>query len=389
MEALVDLRKHLHAHPEIAYKEVETAKTLKTHLIAAGYAEEQFVNCAITGFYVDIIGTAPPIDHPLCIALRTDLDALKMDETNPTLPYRSVNDGAAHACGHDGHMASLIGTAISIKQQENLIPSNCKVRLLFQPAEEGENGAVKMINDGCLEGVDEIYGVHNMPNMSLGQFYCPDTCIMAAFTSMKIHVRGRGAHGATPEKAQDVILATANILISLATITSRAISCHKSAVFTICKVEAGTAVNVMPDSATLGGTLRTFDPETKEVIIQRIRTVIANTAAAFDCTAELEFLLEAPETLNHRENAELVREAVAECFGFTHVLVDNPCPASEDFSYYLKKIPGAFIFAYSGNDGALHFSNYNFEDKLIPYIGRLYMRILSKRFRVGLEFTPN
>mmetsp|Transcript_13265 Transcript_13265/g.24873 ORF Transcript_13265/g.24873 Transcript_13265/m.24873 type:complete len:387 (+) Transcript_13265:883-2043(+) len=386
MESLEELRHHLHKHPETAYKEFETAKTLKAYLVNAGYSEEQFVNVAISGFYVDVVGTGAPSDSPRCIALRTDMDALKMDETNPTLPYVSVNHGAAHACGHDGHMASLIGTAIRIKQQEHLIPSNSRVRLLFQPAEEGENGAVKMIEDGCLNGVDEIYGVHNMPYQTLGDFYCPDETIMASFTSMTIRIRGRGAHGAYPEKAQDVVLAMANMLTSLATITGRAISCHESAVFTLCKIEAGSASNVMPDLASMTGTLRTFKAEVKEVILGRINTIITSIAAAFEVTAELEILRSSPATVNSKEHAGYVREAVADCFGQDHVINDVPSSASEDYAYYLKEVPGAFIFAYSGSPGALHVSNYNFEDKLIPYIGKVYMRILSKRLGVELSF---
>jgi hippurate hydrolase len=387
MEALVQLRHHLHQHPETAYLEFETAKTLKAALVNAGFQADQFVDCAISGFYVDIIGTGAESAHALCIALRTDMDALKMQEANTDLPYCSVNDGAAHMCGHDGHMASLIGAAINIKQQQSAIPSNCRVRLLFQPAEEGALGAVKMVEAGCLEGVDEVYGVHNMPNQSLGQVYCPDGPIMAAFLVLNITIKGRGGHGAYPEKCQDVVLAMSQTLSALATLTSRSISCHESAVFTICKVVAGSAINVMPSEATLAGTLRSYSTAVKETLLGRIRTVITSIAAAYDCTAELEILCDCPPTINHKAQAEFVREAAAETFGSDLVISDFPSSASEDFAYYLLEKPGAFIFVYSGQPKVLHSTDYNFSDELIPCIGRLYISILSKRFGVKLSYN--
>jgi hippurate hydrolase len=386
MESLVQLRQFLHQHPEVGYNEFETRRTLQTTLLQAGFCEHQFFNCAVSGFYVDVVGSGPDAAVAQCIALRTDLDALEMTEANEGLSYRSMNDGAAHMCGHDGHMASLIGAAIRLKQQEALIPSNCRVRLLFQPAEEIERGAEQMIEAGCLDGVDEVYGVHNMPHMTLGQFFCPDGPMLAAFLALTITIRGRGGHGAYPEKCQDVMLAMAQMLPALAAVTGRAISCHESAVFTICQVAAGSAINVMPSEAVLSGTLRTFYPTVKETVLGRIRAIVASVSAAFDCTAEIDILSDSPATVNHLAQAAFVRETIAECFGPEHVIVDTLDSGSEDFAFYTMKKPGAFVFVYSGKDDVMHSPDYDFTDELIPYICKLYLHILSRKFGVDLTY---
>jgi hippurate hydrolase len=283
-------------------------------------------------------------------------------------------------------MASLVGAAISIKRQQSDIPSNCRVRLLFQPAEECAGGALKMIAAGCLEGIDEVYGAHNYPLMSLGQFFCPDGVILAALVTVNITIRGRGGHGAYPEKCQDVVLAMSQILSALSSITARSISCHESAVLTICKVVAGSAINVMPSEATLGGTLRAYSPAVTETILGRIKTVVESIAAAYDCTAEV-VLSDGIATINHKAQAEYVREAVVETLGADHVVDEVPSSASEDFAYFLRERPGAFFFAHSGMPSIPHTPSFDFTDELIPYIGGLFVGILSKRFGVKLSFN--
>lgn len=387
MEALVQLRQHLHRHPESAFEEYETAKLLKDNLRAFGYLETQFVDCAAPGFYVDLQGSGEPAAEPRCIALRTELDALKMSEENYDLEYRSVNPNAAHMCGHEGHATALIGVAKELIDQLSLIPSNCKVRLLFQPAEEIFSGARKMIAEGCLEGVDEIYACHNMYGMSLGQLACIGGVCMASIQHIKITVKGKGGHGANPEMCTDVVLTACEIVSSLANVTSRAISCHDEAVLTICKVDAGSAPNVMPDEAVLEGTIRTFDLKVLETIKARVYTIVTSISAANDCIGQVEYVNDCPPTINHVAQAQIVRKVWAKEAGEDSVLVFPAVPGSEDFSYYLQEIPGAMFALFSGEFRMLHSANFNFSDALLPYFIRAFLAILSDRFGTDIKLA--
>mmetsp|Transcript_29301 Transcript_29301/g.52449 ORF Transcript_29301/g.52449 Transcript_29301/m.52449 type:complete len:388 (+) Transcript_29301:65-1228(+) len=384
MEALVQLRHHIHKNPETAFQEFETAKVLKAYLVEAGYSEDLFVECANPGFYIDLQGTGEPIGEPKVVALRADMDALKMSEDSD-LPYKSVNPKAAHMCGHDGHVTALVGVGRAIKLQQSLIPSNCKVRLFFQPAEEEVNGAKKMIEEGILEGVDEVYGCHNTPGKSLGILVCPDTTAAASAHFLTIRVKGRGGHGAFPERCQDVVLTACQITQALATITGRAISCHEAAVLTVCKITAGSAPNVFPNEAVLEGSLRTYSPEVLETVMKRIHTIVHSVAAASDCTAEIEFPFDCPPTVNHKENAEIVRRAYAKEVGPEFVIDSLPAPGSEDFAFYLQHRPGAMFGLYSGKPGFLHTSRFNFDDESLPFIIRAFLSILSDRFGTQLS----
>jgi hippurate hydrolase len=209
---------------------------------------------------------------------------------------------------------------------------------------------------------------------------------MAAYLGLNITIKGRGGHGAYPEKCQDVVLAMSQTLSALATLTGRSISCHEAAVFTICKVVVGSAINVMPSEATLAGTLRSYSTAVKETLLGCIRTVTTSIAAGYECTAELEILYDCPATVSHKAQAEFVREAASETFGSDLVISDIPSSASEDFAYYLLERPGVFIFVYSGLLKALHSPDYNFSDELIPCFGRLYIGLVSKRFGVKLSY---
>lgn len=191
-------RQWIHQHPETAYKEYETGSYIRDFLVARGVKKEDFRTFAETGLTIDIKGTGSESATGKVIAIRADMDALPMDEANPDLEYRSVNGMAAHMCGHDGHMACNTALGWFLLTRREQLPSNCTVRLLYQPAEEGPGGAKRMIDEGALEGVDEVYGLHNTPLLDLGQIFCPDHAIMSHPSFFTIKVKGKGGHGAYP-----------------------------------------------------------------------------------------------------------------------------------------------------------------------------------------------
>jgi hippurate hydrolase len=217
---------------------------------------------ANTGLQVELMGTGAAAPSPKLIALRADMDGLRMEESNMFLPYKSRNPGRAHMCGHDGHMASLVAAAALISSRRHLLPSNRGVRLLFQPAEEGPGGALPMMKEGCLEGVAEVYGVHNWPSIPLGTIHVRPGPVMARVSTWAILVKGRGSHASQPQQALDAISCGAAIVAGVNSIVSRSLSCHAKAVVSVTQFHAGDAVNVLPDTAKLEGTIRDFDEET-------------------------------------------------------------------------------------------------------------------------------
>lgn len=385
METLIQLRQHLHQHPETSFNEFETAKSLKATLTTFGFEAHQFIECAAPGFYLDVQGTGQPTAEPRCIALRADMDALPMLEENEGLPYKSVNPTAAHMCGHDGHCAALVGVAKALLLQVNQIPSNCKVRLLFQPAEEDGQGAQKMIAEGVLDGVNEIYACHNFPGNTLGQLQCPEGPAASSSQWLQITVSGKGGHGAEPEKCNDVVLTACQIVPALTSIPSRAISCHDAAVLTICQFNSGSAANVLPTEAVLKGSIRTYSVEVLETIKARIKAIVTSIAQANGCSSTVEYLSDCPPTINHAAYAKIVKKVWGKEAGEESVIEGFPSPGSEDFSYYLQKVPGAMFGAFSGQPGWLHTSHYNFSDELLPYIIRAFLGIVSDRLSTELS----
>ena len=233
LDRLVLFRRDVHQNAEIAFKEFETSKKIKDHLISYGIEESNIKPCAGTGLVVDIIGTGESTTDGInTVALRADMDALPIPENNPTLPYKTTTP-FAHMCGHDGHMATLLGAAEVMIKNRHKIPKDKRVRLLFQPAEEGPGGALPMIKEGCLEGVDEVYGYHNIPNFDEGDVRVIDGPIMAEVTVVKIKVIGKGGHGSVPHMLNDVISAATAIHTALHTVKSRCIDSKEHFIFTL------------------------------------------------------------------------------------------------------------------------------------------------------------
>ena len=399
---LVGLRRAIHMRPEGGFKEVGTRAAIRHALVTrAGIPVEvldahppmgaphhaygyESSGCTTTGMIVDITGTGPAVSdsEKRTIMMRADMDGLQMTEENASLPYRSRLPGFAHMCGHDGHVAALVGAAVLLNSPavRRCIPSNSAVRLLFQPAEETPGGAEPMIKDGALENVDEVYGWHNWPTAPVGTMMITDGTIMAHDADFKIVVKGRGGHGSAPDACIDPVPCGAAIVMALQTIVSRRLHSATNAVVSVtsaslsrslCVVSqcteielsslpaclltwlwlcvitvfhAGEATNVIPDSAELGGTIRDLNPEIFSTICKAMEQIVASTAAAYGCESTVSIEGGFAETTNPPSGVALVRKlAVEEPKAMTLSEEGLPLMGTEDFGYYLKQRPGCFF----------------------------------------------
>ena len=361
---MTEWRRHLHAHPELGYEEDATASFI------AGKLREFQVDEVVTGLgktgVVAVIRGQRPGNRS--IGLRADIDALPIEELSGK-PYASANPGKMHACGHDGHTAMLLGAARHLAQTRDFAGD---VVLIFQPAEEGGAGARRMIEEGLFERfpVEVVYGLHNWPEMPLGSFTMHDGPAMAATDEIRIEIEGRGCHAAMPHTGLDPITAAAHLVSALQTIIARETDPMDQAVLSITAINAGSAFNVVPDKATLKGTVRTFKPETRRRIVARIRAMVQATADGFGLSAELHHREGYPPTVNHKEQATFGAKVAAAIVGPENVQQDAPpSMGGEDFSYMLEKVPGAYIWLGIGGakDGRiLHNARYDFNDEALP-----------------------
>jgi hippurate hydrolase len=371
MDATTTFRRALHTHPELTWQEEETAAAVRAGLESAGLAWRA---CAGTG----TLATLAPGAAGRHIALRADLDALPITEASGR-QWSSANPGCMHACGHDGHTATLMAAAFWLKQHEEQLPG--PVTLLFQPAEEGGHGAKKMIEDGALKGIDAIYGWHNWPAIPFGQALCPDGAVMAGNGTFEIFLKGQGGHASQPEACRDPVLAASAITLALQQIVARRLAPQHAAVVSLTSIEAPSGPTVIPDTAKMGGSIRLAQSEDREIINALIEEVAVNTAAAYGVTAEVRLQPRYDATVNHASEAALMREALSAELGVDWHATNTPAPimASEDFSYYLKEIPGAFALIGAddgkGHDIPCHSPRYDFNDSLIPIVTRLYARL--------------
>lgn len=371
VEAATTLRRELHQYPELPWAEHQTAQRLRQQLDALNIPWRV---CADTG----TVATLNPQARGRHVALRADIDALPINEDSGAR-WSSRHSGCMHACGHDGHAATLIGTARWLKQHEDALPG--PVTLLFQPAEEGGHGAKKMIEDGALNGVDAIFGWHNWPAIPLGHAVCPDGPVMSANGTFRITVIGQGGHASQPELCRDPVLAAAAITLALQQIVSRRIAPQKAAVVSLTSIDAVSGDTVIPNRALLGGSIRLSDSTLREPLEQAISEIVEHTATAYGVRAEVEHIRRYDATINHADCAGQYRTALAAEFGtaWEHQATDLPIMASEDFSYYLQHIPGAFALVGSatGTQTAwpCHSPHYDFNDALIAPMIRIYSRL--------------
>ncbi len=331
---IIDNRRYFHKYPELSFEEYNTSKTIEKKLLDMNIDIKSGI--AKTG----LIGSIKGKKKGKTIALRADMDALPIQETS-NISYKSVNKGVMHACGHDGHIAMLLGAAKVINDQKNKM--NGTVKLIFQPAEEGLAGAKHMIDEGALDGVDEIYGIHLWNYQKVGEIGVKDGPIMAAADIFEIQITGKGGHGATPHGTVDAIVVASQLINSLQTIVSRNTNPIESTVITIGMINGGYNFNVIADRVILKGTTRAYTSKNRNLIKSRMKEMIAGTEKMFGAKIKLNYKNGYPPTINDKKCSENVLNAVSKVINkksFEPYL----SMGGEDFSYYLEKIPGCFFF---------------------------------------------
>ena len=355
---LVALRRDLHQNPELAWAERRTAARVAAFLEGAGLE----VRTAVAG--TGVLATARGAGRRT-VLLRVDMDGLPIQEQGDA-PYASRVPGVMHACGHDGHTA--MGAA-AVRVLAGRRPGGT-VRVLFQPAEEGEGGAQAMIAEGALEGVDVVLGIHLWNELPVGTIGVKAGPLMAAVDRLRLVVRGRGGHGGHPHRAADPVVAAAHVVVALQTIVAREVSPLESAVVTLGAIHGGQAFNVIPDAVTLTGTVRTFDPEIRRAMPERIRRIAAGVAEALQCEAEVEVRPGNPPVVNDAAVAALARRAAARVVGDERVVEPEPTMGGEDMAVYFERVPGCFVFVGSANaarglDQPHHSPRFDFDEEAL------------------------
>jgi amidohydrolase len=373
-------RRELHRHPGTMYEESFACSFVSQRLKEWGIAHETGI--ATTGVVATIEGRTT--DGPV-VAFRADMDALDIPEETD-VPWKSVTPGKMHGCGHDGHMATVLALGKYLQETKDF---DGTVRLVFQPAEEGGRGAVRMLEEGLLERFpfDEIYGFHNWPYGELGEFSICTGYMMAACDFFEIRLTGRGGHAAIPQACDDVILAGAQMVSALQALVSRETDPLEAAVLSVTNFQAGDgACNVMPEGAMLRGTVRTFGPAVRDRIERRMAEVIRHTAEMFHVQQEFEYNRITDAVFNHDEGTRTCRESVTRLLGAESVKNVRPVMVGEDFGSFLEQRPGAFIFAGQGageKDAAqrqgLHTPRYDFNDDLIALAVEYFAEIAETR----------
>ena len=369
---MVTWRHHLHKHPELSFKEVMTsdyiASVLESHNI------EMHRGLAVTGIVATIHGT----EKGKAIGLRADMDALPIQEKNE-FSHKSVHDGKMHACGHDGHSTMLLGAAVYLKENNDFAGT---VHFIFQPAEEGGGGGRVMVEEGIFEmfPCDAVYGMHNWPGLAEGKFAVHDTAVMAANETLKITIKGKGGHAAMPDQCIDPIVIGAQVITAIQSIVSRSVAPLDSAVVSVTMVDAGFVSNVIPNEMNLTGSLRYFKSEVGDKVKERIKSIAQGICESMGANVEFSSEPNYPATVNTPKHAKLCANAADLVVGGDNVLRNEmPSMGSEDFSFLLNALEGAYIWIGNGlvpedsPEGGcmLHNTRYDFNDEILP-IGSSY-----------------
>ena len=374
-DELIEIRRHIHRHPELSYEEFNTSDLVAAKLQDWGYAVTR--NIGGTG----LVGTLKVGDSKRSIGVRADMDALPIHEKTG-LPYASCHDGKMHACGHDGHTTMLLGAARHLARTRNF---NGTVNLIFQPAEEaGSNsGAEQMLRDGLFERFpcDAIFGMHNHPGFPTGTFMFRSGPFMAACDTVKVCITGRGGHAARPHLSIDPVVVASSLVMALQTIVARNIDPAEMAVVTVGALHAGHAANVIPEQATLEMSVRSFTPEVRSLLEQRIRTLIETHAEGYGAQAAIEYIHGYPVLVNSDSETAFAMQVAEELVGSENVISPFPAIAgSEDFSYFLQQRPGCFVRLGNGvGKPMLHNAGYDFNDENVT-VGAAYWSRLVERF---------
>ena len=371
-ENIYSYRRDFHQYPELSFQEYRTAETISKHLESFGI--EHKTGVGKTGVVGEIVfGDGPTI------ALRADMDALPIQEVGD-LEFKSKNEGVMHACGHDGHMAILLGAANALSKNKKL--KKGKVRFIFQPAEEGAGGARYMIKDGCLDQVDEIYGLHLWNYQPVGEIGVKNGPIMAAADMFDIIIKGKGGHGATPQGTVDAIVVASNLITMLQTIVSRNTNPLDNTVVTIGEINGGQNFNVIADEVRLTGTTRAYTENNRNMIKKRMQDIIDGVSKSFGAEIVLKYKEGYPPTVNHEDPTKLVLEAssmvVGKGAGYPYLSMGG-----EDFSYYLQKVPGCFFFVGSAPDKnnilstPHHCSHFDIDERSLLIGASVYVNLID------------
>jgi amidohydrolase len=377
-----ELRRDIHANPELRFEEFRTAD------LVAAKLEEWGIPCHRGLGGTGVVGIVKAGNSGRAIGLRADMDALPISESNK-FGHASKQPGKMHACGHDGHTAMLLGAARHFAKQRNF---DGTVYLIFQPAEEGGGGARVMMDDGLFDKfpMEAVFGMHNWPGLKAGQFALKSGPIMGSANEFRIVVRGKGAHAAMPHNGIDPVPVACQMVQAFQTIITRNKRPIETAVLSVTMIHAGDATNVVPDSAEIQGTLRTFTVEAIDLVERRMRKIAEHTAAAFDCEVEVEFVRNYPPLVNHQAETDFCREVMKDVVGEQNVHEFEPTLGSEDFAFFLEEMPGCYV-AIGNGEGEhresghgmgpcmLHNPNYDFNDEILP-IGATYWVRLAERW---------
>lgn len=375
-KALVGWRRDFHANPELGYKETRTSNIVADHLESLGYEVRRGVGG--TG----VVGLLRSQQAGKTLMLRADMDCLPMQEENE-VPYASRNEGRMHACGHDGHTAVLMMTAKKLMERKSALRGN--IKLVFQPAEEGGNGAVAMIRDGVLEDpkVDTALGLHVFNNLPIGKIGLNPGPLMAGVDLFELTIEGVGGHAAAPHQTVDPVVAAAHVVTALQTVVSRNVDPIHSCVVTVGSIHAGNAFNVIPRTAELKGTVRYFDSKIGQDLPQWIERVVRGTVEAMGARCNLKYDRIGPPTVNDAAVAGFMRDVSAEIVGEDNVYFNERVMGGEDMAYYLEKVPGCFVFVGSANESKKliyphHSPRFDFDEDALETGVRLFLRAVEK-----------
>ncbi|MEL6620455.1 MAG: M20 aminoacylase family protein [Pseudomonadota bacterium] len=370
-------RQHLHTIPELGFDCPKTAAFIKARLEAIG-VDEIHDGIAQTGIVAIINGQG---DGPT-IGLRADFDALPITEETG-VDYASTHPGKMHACGHDGHTAMLLGAAHYLAETRKFTG---RVALIFQPAEEEGGGADVMCRAGIMDRFDiaQVYALHNVPGLERGGFFTTSGPIMAAVDTFTIDVTGRGGHGAMPHETIDPVVAACGIVTAIQTIVSRNHDTGQDLVVSVTQIHTGTVNNVIPETAMINGTVRTFDAQVKAMVERRLGEIVAGTAAAYGVEAQLTYEHGYPATVNAPDQTAFAAGVAREVAGEAPVQDDiDKVAGAEDFAYMLQERPGAYLFLGAGAGPGLHNAKFNFNDEIAPIGASFLARIVETAQPVG------
>lgn len=367
-DELTALRRKLHSEPELSFEEVKTTAFVCAYLDELGIP---YRKTEPTGVIAEIKGAA----GGKTVALRGDMDALSVEQLNTHVPYASKIEGKMHACGHDAHTSMLLIAAKALSDVKDELPGN--VRLLFQPAEEIAQGAKAMVDQGAMDGVDNVFGIHIWSQMPTHKVSCTPGPSFAAADIFKVHFTGKGGHGAMPQDCIDAALVASSFVMNVQTVVSRTIDPQQAAVLTVGKMEVGTRFNIIAENALIEGTVRTFNQDVRDQIETSISQYAKSVADMYGATAEVEYIRGTQPVINDEESANLVQQVAAEAFGPDVVYDEKPTMGAEDFSFFLDKAPGSFALVGSGNpekdtEWSHHHGNFDIDEDALVTGAELY-----------------